>query len=46
MLLPALLGLLLFYGLPAVRAVQISFTDWSLLRPARDVGWANYQRLL
>ena len=46
MLLPALLGLLLFYGLPAVRAVQISFTDWNLLRPARDVGWANYQRLL
>ncbi len=46
MLLPALLGLLLFYGWPAVRAVQISFTDWNLLRPARDVGWANYARLL
>ena len=46
MLLPALLGLGLFYAWPAVRAVQISFTDWNLLRPARDVGWANYARLL
>jgi len=46
MLLPALLGLGLFYGWPAVRAVQISFTDWNLLRPAHDVGWANYARLL
>jgi len=46
MLLPAVTGLVLFYGWPAVRAVQISFTDWNLLRPARDVGWANYARLL
>jgi multiple sugar transport system permease protein len=46
MLLPAVMGLVLFYGWPAVRAVQISFTDWNLLRPARDVGWANYARLL
>jgi multiple sugar transport system permease protein len=46
MLLPAVLGLLLFYGWPAVRAVQISFTDWNLLRPPQPVGWANYLRLL
>ena len=46
MLLPAIAGLLLFYALPAVRAVEISFTDWNLLRPARPVGWANYVRLL
>lgn len=45
MLLPAVLGLLLFYGWPALRALQISFTDWNLLRPAHDVGWANYARL-
>ena len=45
MLLPAVLGLLLFYGWPAVRAVQISFTDWNLLRPPQPVGWANYVRL-
>ena len=45
MLLPAVLGLVLFYGWPAVRALQISFTDWNLLRPAHAVGWANYSRL-
>jgi multiple sugar transport system permease protein len=45
MILPALVGFTLFYALPAVRAVQISFTDWNLLRPARAVGWANYERL-
>jgi multiple sugar transport system permease protein len=46
MVMPAVLGLVLFYLLPAVRAVRISFTDWNLLRPARDVGWANYAQLL
>lgn len=45
MLAPALLGFVLFYALPALRAVEISFTDWNLLRPPRDVGLANYQRL-
>ncbi|MBQ0959757.1 sugar ABC transporter permease [Ideonella sp. 4Y11] len=45
MIAPALLGFVLFYALPALRAVEISFTDWNLLRPPRDVGWANYQRL-
>ncbi len=46
MLLPALLGFVLFYALPALRALQISFTEWNLLRPPRDVGLANYVRLL
>jgi ABC-type sugar transport system permease subunit len=46
MVMPAVLGLVLFNLLPAVRAVRISFTDWNLLRPARDVGWANYAQLL
>ncbi len=46
MVLPAVLGLLLFYLLPALRAVEISFTDWNLLRPPRPVGWANYARML
>lgn len=45
MIAPALVGFLLFYAWPAVRALQISFTDWNLLRPARPVGWANYQRM-
>jgi multiple sugar transport system permease protein len=42
MVLPALIGFVVFYAMPTVRAIQISFTDWNLLRPARDVGWANY----
>lgn len=45
MILPALLGFLLFYALPAIRAVEISFTDWNLLRPPRGVGLNNYARL-
>lgn len=45
MLAPALTGLVLFYLWPLVRAVDISFTEWNLLRPPRDVGWANYQQL-
>lgn len=45
MIAPALVGFGLFYAWPALRAVEISFTDWNLLRPPRDVGWANYQRL-
>ena len=46
MVLPATLGFALFYALPAFRAVQISFTDWNLLRPAQSVGWANYAQML
>ncbi|MEY4753592.1 MAG: hypothetical protein RJA44_1267, partial [Pseudomonadota bacterium] len=46
LVLPALLGFVLFYALPALRAVEISFTDWNLLREPRPVGWANYARML
>lgn len=45
MLAPALLGFVCFYAWPAWRAVEISFTEWTLLRPPRDVGWANYRQL-
>jgi multiple sugar transport system permease protein len=45
-ILPALLGFVLFYLLPSIRAFQISFTDWNLLRPPKPVGLANYQALL
>ena len=45
MLAPALLGFSLFYALPALRAIQISTTDWNLLRPAHSVGADNYIRL-
>ncbi|HUG22675.1 carbohydrate ABC transporter permease [Piscinibacter sp.] len=43
---PALIGFALFHAWPALRAVQISFTDWTLLREARFVGWANYAQML
>ena len=46
MVLPATLGFLLFYALPALRALQISFTDWNLLRPAHFIGIDNYLQLL
>lgn len=46
MVAPAVTGLLLFYAWPLLRAVEISFTEWNLLRPPRDVGWANYRQLL
>ncbi len=45
MLLPALVGFVAFFAWPAWRAIQISFTEWNLLRPPRDVGFANYLRL-
>ena len=45
MILPALLGFVVFYALPALRAVEISFTEWNLLRPPKPVGLANYLRL-
>ncbi|MEY4750218.1 MAG: hypothetical protein RIQ60_2432 [Pseudomonadota bacterium] len=46
LVLPALIGFLVFYAWPAVRAIEISFTDWNLLRAPRQVGWANYARML
>lgn len=32
LVLPALIGFVLFYAWPAWRAVEISLTDWNLLR--------------
>jgi multiple sugar transport system permease protein len=45
MVAPALLGFAAFFAWPALRAVQISLTEWNLLRPARFVGWDNYVQL-
>ncbi|MFQ8433694.1 carbohydrate ABC transporter permease [Amaricoccus sp. W119] len=42
---PALAGLLLFFAFPTIRALQISLTDWNLMRPAEWVGFENYARL-
>lgn len=44
--LPSLAGFTLFFAIPAVRGLLISFTDWDLFTPARPVGLANYQKLV
>lgn len=45
-ILPSLVGFFVFFLLPSLRAVQISFTEWNLLRPPRAVGLENYSELL
>nr|WP_315465475.1 sugar ABC transporter permease [uncultured Rhodoferax sp.] len=46
LVLPALLGFLVFYAWPTLRAVQISLTDWNLLREPAFVGLDNYAAML
>ena len=43
---PALIGFTVFFLVPAIRAIMISFTDWNLLSPAKSVGLKNYQTML
>jgi len=43
--LPSLIGFTVFYAVPAVRGLWISFTNWDLLRPARFIGIENYIKL-
>ncbi len=45
-ILPSLIGFTIFYAVPAVRGLWISFTNWDLLRDARFIGLENYIRLL
>lgn len=45
-LLPASIGLILFYAVPAIRGLYYSFTDYSVLQPAQWTGLDNYARLL
>ena len=46
LVLPALIGFLVFYAVPTLRAVEISFTDWNLLSAPRFIGWANYSKMI
>lgn len=46
LVLPSFIGFLLFHAWPLLRAIQVSFTDWNLLREPRFVGLDNYTRLL
>ena len=45
-ILPSLIGFTVFYAVPAVRGIWISFTDWDLLREAKFIGIENYVDLL
>ena len=45
LVLPALIGFVLFYAWPAWRAVEISLTDWNLLREPNFVGLDNYVQM-
>jgi len=42
---PWIIGVLVFYVYPICAALYYSFHQYDVLRPARWVGWANYQRL-
>ena len=44
-ILPSLIGFLIFFAIPSVRAVQISFTEWNLLRAPKAVGFENYREI-
>lgn len=46
LVLPALVGFLLFHAWPTLRVIEISFTDWNLLREPGFVGLANYEQML
>lgn len=45
-LLPSLIGFIVFYAIPMVRGIMISFTDWDLLTEPNNVGLANYTEML
>jgi multiple sugar transport system permease protein len=46
LVLPALIGFLIFYAWPTLRAIEISFTDWNLMREPTFVGFRNYAAML
>jgi multiple sugar transport system permease protein len=44
-LLPALIGFLVFFAIPAVRGFYIGLTDWDLLTDPEYIGFENYSKL-
>lgn len=42
---PSVVGFILFYAYPAIRAVGISFQGWNLLSDPKYVGLANYEEI-
>jgi multiple sugar transport system permease protein len=45
-ILPALIGFAVFYLYPTLRAVEISLTDWNLMRAPKFIGLDNYAKLI
>ncbi len=45
LILPSLVGFIVFFLLPSINALQISFYNWNLLQPPKFVGLENYQDL-
>jgi multiple sugar transport system permease protein len=45
-ILPSLIGFTVFFAIPLVRSILISFTEWNMMRPAEYIGLENYQGLL
>ena len=45
-ILPSLIGFTVFYAVPAVRGLLISFTNWDMLTTPKVVGVDNYTKLL
>ncbi len=45
-ILPSLIGFTVFYAVPAVRGLLISFTNWDMLTAPKYVGLDNYQKLI
>jgi multiple sugar transport system permease protein len=44
-IMPFVLGFILWFLIPALTAVWLTFTDWNLIRPPRYVGFDNFARL-
>jgi multiple sugar transport system permease protein len=45
-ILPATIGLVVFYFWPLVRGIWLSFTSWDVLTPATFIGGDNYARMV
>lgn len=45
LILPSLVGFVIFFLLPSLNALQISFHDWNFLREPKFVGLENFQDL-
>jgi multiple sugar transport system permease protein len=45
-IIPSLFGFAVFFAIPLVRGLCLSFTDWDMLGSAHFIGLANYRELL